>query len=105
MQPPVEKWLRGFYDAQYVITDSFHACVFSILYQKPFVVYGNKHRGMARFHSLLAIFGLEDRLVTTPEEALDVIARPIDWNYVNTQLTKWRKKSLNFLTSSLTFHY
>ncbi|MBR5148260.1 MAG: polysaccharide pyruvyl transferase family protein [Bacteroidaceae bacterium] len=101
VQPPVEKWLRGFYDAKYVITDSFHACVFSILYQKPFVVYGNKHRGIARFHSLLAMFGLEDRLVTNPEDAQDVIARPIDWTYVNSQLTEWRKKSLNFLTSSL----
>lgn len=101
IQPPVEKWLRGFYDAKYVITDSFHACVFSILFKKPFVVYGNKHRGLARFHSLLAMFGLEERLVTNPEEAQNVITRPIDWTYVNTQLTEWRNKSLNFLTSSL----
>lgn len=30
IQQPVEKWLRAFYDADFVITDSFHACVFSI---------------------------------------------------------------------------
>lgn len=31
VQPPLEQWLRGFYDADFVFTDSFHACVFSIL--------------------------------------------------------------------------
>ena len=101
IQPPVEKWLRGFYDAKYVITDSFHACVFSILFKKPFIVYGNKHRGMARFHSLLAMFGLEDRLVTTPEEASVVISRPIDWDTVYTRLEEWRQKSRDFLTTAL----
>ena len=64
IQPPVEQWLRGFYDARLVITDSFHACVFSILFQKPFIVIGNANRGMSRFTSLLNMFGLKDRLVT-----------------------------------------
>lgn len=31
IKPSVEAWLRGFYDADFVITDSFHACVFSII--------------------------------------------------------------------------
>lgn len=102
VQPPVEKWLRGFYDTKYIVTDSFHACVFSILFNKPFIVYGNKFRGMARFHSLLKMFGLYNRLVTTPEEALEVIYQPIDWGQVNKSLAEWRVKSLKFLTSALT---
>lgn len=101
IQPPVEKWLRGFYDAKYVITDSFHACVFSILFKKPFIVYGNKHRGMARFQSLLSIFGLEDRLVTTPEEASAAICCPFNWDNVNARLSDWRKISKDFLLESL----
>lgn len=68
IQPPVEEWLRGFYDAEFVVTDSFHACVFSILFDKPFVVVGNKERGMARFKSLLKIFGLKDRLINCAEK-------------------------------------
>ena len=63
IQPPVEQWLRGFYDADFVVTDSFHACVFSILFNKPFVVVGNKERGMARFESLLKLFHLEERMI------------------------------------------
>lgn len=105
IQPPVETWLRGFYDAKYVITDSFHACVFSILFKKPFIVYGNKNRGMARFHSLLAMFGLEDRLVTTPDGASAIISSPIDWDRVNTRLAEWRQKSFDFLISALTVNH
>ena len=101
IQPPVETWLRGFYDAEYVITDSFHACVFSILFEKPFIVYGNKERGMARFLSLLSIFGLEDRLITNNEEAEKVISKPIDWEKVNTIKHEWQEKSINFLKENL----
>lgn len=105
VQPPVEFWLRGFYDAEYVITDSFHACVFSILFKKPFIVCGNKHRGMGRFHSLLTMFDLEDRLVTTLDEASAIISRPINWDGVYTRLTEWRKVSMDFLLSSLTVNH
>ena len=81
VQPPVEKWLRGFHDAKFVITDSFHACVFSILFNKPFIVYGNKGRGMARFFSLLSIFnsksftsmGLQSSHFTFPNPRLRFI--------------------------------
>lgn len=64
IQPPVEQWLRGFQDASLIVTDSFHACVFSILYGKPFLVIGNVNRGMERFTSLLSDFGLIDLLIT-----------------------------------------
>ncbi len=101
VQPPVENWLRGFYDAEFVITDSFHACVFSILFNKPFIVYGNKERGMARFNSLLSIFNLQERLVATPQEAQRIINKAIDWKNVNTTLNKWREKSNKFLKAHL----
>lgn len=101
IQPPVETWLRGFYDAEFVVTDSFHACVFSILFEKPFIVYGNKNRGMARFHSLLSIYGLENRLVTSSAEAQKVISVPIDWSLVNAKKKEWQEKSYNFLKSKL----
>lgn len=60
---PVEAWLRGFYDAEFVVTDSFHACVFSILFGKPFIVVGNKGRGLSRFSSLMDMFGLKNNLL------------------------------------------
>lgn len=100
VKPPVEQWLRSFRDSSFVITDSFHACVFSILFHKQFIVIGNQSRGLARFHSLLSLFGLEDRMVT---ENLDVslCERPIDWDRVDTKLKKLRADSKSFLEKSL----
>lgn len=105
IQPPVESWIRGFHNAEFVVTDSFHACVFSILFAKPFVVIGNKERGMARFESLLKMFGLEDRLYGSEQFG----KKDIDWNAVRKRLTELRicsfellkKSGLNSSTSSL----
>src|SRR5690606_22840375 len=42
--PPVTEWLRGFMDAEFVVTDSFHGTIFSLIFQKPFLAIGNTHR-------------------------------------------------------------
>ena len=101
IQQPVEKWLRAFHDAQFVITDSFHACVFSIIFNKPFIVYGNKERGVARFESLLKMFTLEERLVTSLNEINTVLEKTIDWNMVNSIRKHMKEKSLSFLAKNL----
>lgn len=62
VQPPVEQWLRSFMESSFVITDSFHACVFSILFHKPFIVIGNEKRGMSRISSLLQTLGINSHL-------------------------------------------
>lgn len=96
IQQPLESWLAGFRDAKFVVTDSFHGCVFSILFNKPFVAIGNAERGMSRFNSLLALFQLEDRLLLS--EPIDAIAdRPIHWERVNRILDEERKKAFLFL--------
>ena len=40
--PSVCKWLAGFRDASFVITDSFHGTVFSIIFNKPFICIANR---------------------------------------------------------------
>ena len=99
--PPVELWIQSFRDAELVITDSFHGTVFSIIYNKPFWVLGNLDRGMARFHSLLKMFGLEYRLVTPDKiDTLDFDV-PIDWNAVNARREELKQKSLSFIKDNL----
>ena len=103
-QPPVERWLRSFYDAELVITDSFHACVFSIIFSKPFICIGNKKRGSARFESLLSMFGLEDRLVTSFDDfeaRKEDLMKGIDYGRVYAILKEKRKESMDFLQKSL----
>ena len=98
-QPPVEHWLQSFLDADYIINDSFHACVFSILFHKQFTVYGNKDRGMERFTSLLSMFGLEDRLVTNVNEYKPL--PDIDYTKVDKILNEKRKEAVVFLKNNL----
>lgn len=98
-QPPLENWLRSFVEAEYVITDSFHACVFSIIFHKQFTVIANEGRGVARFQSLLKFFGLESRMIMTPQEY-----RPmpnIDYAEVEAILCEKRQTCLQYLRSSL----
>ena len=99
IKPSVETWLRGFYDAEFVITDSFHACAFSIIFKKQFVVFGNKKRGMSRFESLLKMFGLEDRLVD--KETNINFLKDIDYSSVYIKYNHIKDNSLSFLAKSL----
>lgn len=98
----VEGWLASIYDAVFVITDSFHGTVFSILFNKPFIAYGNPSRGMARFTSLLKMVGLEDRLVVNSDEIdIEKMLQPIDWAAVNRRLDALRIDSKQFLISAV----
>lgn len=99
IQPPVEKWLRGFYDAKFVVTDSFHACVFSILFRKQFVVVINKERGASRINSLLEYFGLKNRIVRDVSDMVGL--SNIEYDAVYSKLDIMRLKSEAFLNKAL----
>jgi len=96
---PVTEWLAGFKDAKLVVTDSFHGCVFSILFNKPFIVFSNELRGNARLNSLLKMFNLEGRLYK--EMDADSKLLYMDYSDVNRILEKERKKSIAFLLDAL----
>lgn len=70
--PPVEQWLSSFKDAKLIITDSFHGVVFSLIFQKPFLVFINEERGASRFYSLMKIANFESRLIKN-ENDLELI--------------------------------
>lgn len=99
VQPPVEQWLAAFRDAKFVVTDSFHACVFSILFQKQFVVIGNQFRGSTRMQSLLEMFGVQERMVNTIDDIHNM--KLIDYEQVSETLHSLGQKSLTFLSHSL----
>ena len=97
-QAPIENWLRGFEDAEFVLTDSFHACVFSILFHKPFGVFVNRGRGLSRIESLLRPLGLMDRCITDTNVDLD---KPIDWDKVDDCINQNKQRSVAFLIAAL----
>lgn len=95
----VEDWLSAIYHSDMMITDSFHGCVFSILFHKDFYVMSNEVGGNARIQSLLSLFKLNNRLIDStfiPQEKT-----VIDWNAVDLQLQKLRKVSIAYLYKAL----
>jgi exopolysaccharide biosynthesis predicted pyruvyltransferase EpsI len=97
----VEEWIRGFMDAEFVVTDSFHGTVFSIIFNKPFISIANESRGTTRFTSLLKMFNLENRLIFSPEELnLDKV-KEIDWGNVNEILEQDKERAIFFLKRNL----
>lgn len=99
--PAIEQWLNAFWKSKFVFTDSFHGTVFSIIFNRPFIVFRNSYRGNARIESLLHLFGLENRLVDSVGECDKILSTPIAWNEVNAQLEIMRKNSMLFLSKNI----
>lgn len=100
--PSISTWLAGFRDAKFIITDSFHGTVFSIIFNKPFLVIANSKRGLTRFSSLLRIFDLEDRVITNMDDICwDDYLSNINYEKVNHIWSIWKSKSMNFLASNI----
>lgn len=99
--PSIESWIEGYHHADFVVTDSFHGTVFCLLFNKPFITVGNPQRGIERFKSLLKMFGLEHRLVTSVDEALAIYRKEVDFSSANSSLEKYRKESIDFLKTNL----
>jgi len=94
----VEEWLAMFRDAEYVITDSFHGTVFSIIFNKPFSTLLNETRGNDRFMSLLGRFDLNDRIY---HEGGLINDKDIDWVKTTELIQLWKERSIAFLKRHL----
>lgn len=101
---PVQSWLDNFRNASFVVTDSFHGCVFSVINRKPFIAIVNHSRGADRFVSVLSQLGLEGRMVNDYEEysarRSELIA-PIDYSDVYARLQTLKAHSLGYLSGML----
>lgn len=100
--PSVQSWLASFCNAKFVFTDSFHGCLFSIIFRKPFIVFGNATRGLDRFKSVLQMVSLEDRMVLSYQELRSLeIDRNLDWDKVLARLTPKIEFSKSFLMNAM----
>lgn len=91
--------------ASFICTDSFHGMAFAINFNKEFTVFerfkkGEDNNQNSRVYHLLAITKLQTRLYQKGC-SLDRFLENIDYQSVNHILFKWRKKSLDFLSSAL----
>lgn len=57
----IEKFIYGIYNCKAVITNSYHASIFSIIFNKPFITFKSKEDG--RFNSLIDLFNCTERII------------------------------------------
>lgn len=102
----VGTWLSGIANSDFVVTNSFHGTVFSIVFHKPFLAMpvSGKMSGMnERIVSLLSMVGLKSRIVDTKDldGCREVIGAAIDWDDVDRRLDAERVKADAFLKGAL----
>ena len=93
-------------NAEFVITDSFHACVFSMIFETPFVVFernkiGEKINMNSRIYDFLEEYHLENQLVSEKELADMKDIPGIDFTYAHKHWEKRREESLKYLENAL----
>lgn len=97
-----QKWLQLLHDADYVVTNSFHATVFSVLFQKRFftITKNDKDKGInVRMNDFLTSIGLGDRIFSVIPEQLNL--SEIVYDDIRRKLETMREQSLEFLRDNL----
>lgn len=94
----IEEWLSAIKSAKFIITDSFHGCVFSIIFGKPFFAIINEARGNARFHSLFNMLNLDNRVIKDVNFELNLA---MNYDEIYKILDEKRKFSIDFLKQNL----
>lgn len=95
--PSVEEYLGLIRDAEYVVTDSFHATVFSLIFSTKFIdIYPQE--ASSRLRSLLELTGLTERGFDNmpPIEAADAM---IEFDKVHAVICEEKKRAYNYITT------
>lgn len=87
---------------EFVASDSFHACVFSIIYSKPFLVFDRVDASIvsmnSRIDTLLSKFELKDRKYNGSIDSQILVC---DFNKAHMKLKEERKKSFDYIEKAL----
>lgn len=89
-------FLKYFMNADYILTDSFHATVFSIIFNKKFLDILPSNKTATRIESILRLFGIKSRVLKDYNDK-ELIDNEIDYESVNKRLEEERKKSEDLL--------
>ncbi|WP_137652839.1 polysaccharide pyruvyl transferase family protein [Bifidobacterium moukalabense] len=95
-----QDFVELFSKAQYVFTDSYHACCFSILFHKQFTVFNRagmngKSNMNSRMETLFRLFDLDSVMIDSG------LAPEIDYERVDHLLEENRRKSRNWLDKAM----
>lgn len=100
------RWLDLIHQAKFVISDSFHGTLFSVMFRKNFaVMLANEEKGGAnRIVNLLRHLGLDSRIISDDDSEAEIRRRldePVDWQEVERRIGTMRRESFDFLETAL----
>ena len=103
LQPRIEDWLSYIKQSSFVVSDSFHAFCFSLIFKKNMIIFVNKLRGSSRFESMAAISCLKDRLIYNSNEIKerDLVQKSINFENVSNRIEKFIFESKKWLNNAL----
>ena len=85
-------------NADYIVTDTFHGSVFSIIFEKNFIAID---RNKLKVNELLDKFSLSERLIDETKNIIDIFNTPIDYKMVNCLKNDLINDSVKFLANAL----
>jgi len=104
--PGPEEWLSLLKNSKFIVTNTFHGVVFSILFKKKFIAAElpkNKKKYGDRVKFLLKQFELDDRLlkIYNLKKIDKLLNNDINWNKVKLKTKELKVKGANFLNNSI----
>lgn len=97
---PIE-FLNLVYCAEYVLSNSFHATAFSIIFQKKFWVFNRKESINSRMKDLLEVLGIGERLISRIEEFNKQMYTKICYDTINKKRIREVKISKEYINMVL----
>lgn len=97
-----QEWLGYFSKASYVVTNTYHGTIFSLIFKKSFTVFANKKKAN-KTNDLLQLFGLENRVVLDTSSVSSITEEYLKINYalVDEKLEKEVFRSKTYLFNAL----
>ena len=96
-----EDFVNLFKNAEFVITNSFHGTVFSLIYEKRNCIIPHKTTG-ARMCDLMKKVGLEDRVIKKYNDLnLEEISKPINYKLVKSKIQEEKEKAEEYIRKVL----
>lgn len=94
-------FISGIRNAEFVITNSFHGTVYSMMFHKKFITIPDTRRGI-RMIALLEKYGLQERLIKNSRDfTIDAMEKEIDFSTVDEMIEAERIHAVEYLKKVL----
>ncbi len=94
-----EEFLYLIKHAQCVVTNSFHGLSFSLLFNRPVVLFEKDDKGNSRMTDLLTTLDLKDEILAKPGDEINI--PKLDFDTINSRIEQKRQQSREFLNDCI----